>query len=516
MIERLSSILGPAVSKRDLTLLSIPALIKVILHLATCRGFGFFSDEFYYIACSNRLDWGYVDHPPLSILLLRIDRWLFGDSLFSIRLLPALAGGATVLLTGLLARRLGAGRFGQLFAQICVLAAPAYLATCHVFSMNPFDILFWLAAFYVLLLIFDGGSPRLWVAFGLVAGLGLQNKISLLFLGFGVVVGMILTRQRRHFLSGWFWMGGALAGLIFVPYVLWQIPNGWPTLEFMENARLYKIAKLSFPAYFREQVMMMHPLTSPIWLTGLGVLFFSGTYRKYRAFGWCYLAVLTVFVVMGGKSGYLAPAYTMLFAFGAVWLESRLSSKAARGALIGLVLVIGISIFPVVVPILPVEAHIRYSAALGVKPDAGGERHQVARLSQFYASMFGWDKLVGEVARVYRSLPPGDQAKCAIFCMDYHQAGAIDLLGRRYGLPEASAGHNNYFLWGPRGAWEVGIVISRQLGHLPEAFEEVSQAGFIHDSTGYVQPAENNLAIFVVRRPRKPVAQLWASVKHYD
>ncbi len=509
-----TNIAEAAKSKLDMAVLVIPALIKVTLHLVTYKGFGFFSDEFYCIACSKRLAWGYVDHPPLSILLLRLDRWLFGDSLFSIRLLPALAGGATVLLTGLLARHLGAGRFGQLLAQVCVLIAPVYLAFGHTFAMNAFDVLFWLAAFYVLVLIFDGGNLKLWIAFGLVAGLGLQNKITLLSLGFGLVVGLVLTRERRHFLSGWFWLGGALAGLIFLPYVLWQIPNGWPTLEFMHNARLYKMAKLSFPAYFSGQIMQMHPFTFPVWLAGLGLLVLSKAYRKYQALGWCYLAALLLFVVTGGKTYYMASAYTMLFAFGAVWFEKTFPSKALRVALVTLIVAGGLITLPVALPILPVEAHIRYSAALGLKPNAGDERHRVGRLSQYYASMFGWEHMVGEVARVYGSLPPDDRAKCGIFCMDYHQAGAIDFLGKKYGLPDAASGHNNYWLWGPRGSWQVEIVINRGPDDLAKLFEEVSQGGFIHDETGYVQPSENDLVVYVVRRPKRPL--VWAAAKHYE
>jgi hypothetical protein len=514
MVAGRPNIADVAKSKLDLAVLAVPALIKVTLHLLTHKGFGFFGDEFYYIACSKRLAWGYVDHPPLSILLLRLDRWLFGDSLLSIRLLPALAGGATVFLTGLLARRLGAGRFGQLLAQVCVLVAPVYLAVCHIFSMNAFDVLFWLAAFYILVLIFDGGSPRLWVAFGLVAGLGLQNKISVLFLGFGLVVGLVLTRQRRHFLSGWFWLGGALAGLIFLPYVLWQIPHGWPTLEFMHNAAVYKMVKLSFPAYVAGQIVQMHPFTFPVWLAGLGLLVLSKEYRRYQTLGWCYIAVLVLFVVTGGKTYYLAPAYTMLFAFGALWMENAFSSKALRVALATLIVVGGLVTLPAALPILPVEAHIRYSAALGLKPDAGGERYPVGRLSQYYASMFGWENEVREVARVYQSLPPEDRAKCGIFAMDYHQAGAIDFLGKKYGLPDASSGHNNYWLWGPQSSWEVGIVINRGPGDLAQTFQEVTQEGFIHDETGYVQPLENDLSVYVVRKLRKPLQ--WNQVKHYD
>ena len=516
MNARMWKIAGPAWSRLDLAVLLIPGLIKTTLHLLTYRGFGFFSDEFYYIACSNRLAFGYVDHPPLSILFLRVDRWLFGDSLLSIRLLPALAGGITVILTGLLARRLGAGRYGQLLAQVCVLVAPVYLGGCHLFSMNSFDVLFWLGTFYVLVLILDGGRPRLWVAFGLLAGLGLQNKISLLFLGFGLMVGLLLTGQRRQILSGWFWLGGLLAGLIFLPYVLWQIPNGWPTLEFMKNARLYKNVKLSFPAFFSGQILQMHPFTFPIWLAGLCLLIFSRAFRRYQALGWCYLSVLVLFVMAGGKSYYLAPAYTMLFAFGAVWFERRISRKTIRVGLLAVIIAGGFVSLPLVLPVLPVEEHIRYSAALGQTPNAGGERHEVGRLSQYFASMFGWENLVGEVARVYQSLPAEDRAKCGIFCMDYHQAGAVDFLGKRYGLPAASSGHNNYWLWGPHGSWEVGIVITRSPGELSDFFESVSKRGYIHDDSGYVQPSEDNLSICVVRGPKKPIGTLWLQVKHYD
>jgi hypothetical protein len=176
----------------------------------------------------------------------------------------------------------------------------------------------------------------------------------------------------------------------------------------------------------------------------------------------------------------------------------------------------GLLTLPVAMPLLPVEAHIRYSAALGLKPNAGGERHSVGRLSQYFASMFGWEKFVGEIARVYQSLPPADRAKCGIFCMDYHQAGAVDFLGKRYGLPDAASGHNNYWLWGPHSTGEVAIVVSRDIGNLPKLFEEVSQHGFIHDDMGYVQPSENDLSVFVVRKPKKPMSILWVQAKHYD
>jgi 4-amino-4-deoxy-L-arabinose transferase-like glycosyltransferase len=159
------------------------ALVKLSLHLFTSQGYGTFRDEFYYIACSEHLDWGYVDHPPLSMVLLRVTRLVLGDSLTALRFLPAVAGALTVYLVGLMTRKLGGGRFAIVLAMVAAIVAPAYLGTNHKFSMNSFDILFWALSAYLLMHILEGGDRRLWLILGLVLGLGLENKISVLWLG---------------------------------------------------------------------------------------------------------------------------------------------------------------------------------------------------------------------------------------------------------------------------------------------------------------------------------------------
>jgi 4-amino-4-deoxy-L-arabinose transferase-like glycosyltransferase len=500
-------------SRPELIVLLLPALAKLIMHLLAAPGYGLNGDELYYLACSNHLDWGYVDQPPLSIFLLHVDRLVLGDSVLSIRLLPALAGFFTVLLTGLLARQMGAKIFGRLIAQLCVLVAPLFLALNHMFSMNAFDVLFWIAAIYIVVLILDGRNPKLWMWFGLVAGLGLQNKISVLFLGFGLVVGLLFTNQRRQLLSPWIWLGGLMAVLLVLPNVVWQIGHGWPTLEWMGNARTQKMVALALPAFLVEQVILMQPLTVFVWATGLISLLFFRFAIRYRSLGWCYLAVLAVFVVLGGKAYYLGPIYPLLFAAGAVAIERWISSKWVRGAIIVSLLGGGAVTAPLGLPLLPVDDFIKYSEVLGVHVSSG-ERHAEGKLPSFYANMFGWQKMTAMVDTVYRSLSVEDQARCGVLCQNYMQAGAIDFYGKQYHLPHAIAGHNNYWLWGMQGyTGEVLIILGGNPNDLRKYFEEVAERARFSDE--YIQPIHSDLPIYVVRKPRVSLAPLWPGVKSY-
>ena len=493
--------------------LLIPASLKLFIHLLGVRGYGLGGDELYYLACSDHLDWGYVDQPPLSLFLLHTQRMIFGDSEFSIRLLPAFAGFFTVLLTGLLARRMGAAIFGQLLSGVCALVAPVYLALNHIFSMNAFDVLFWLAALYLMVCIIDGGKPTLWIWLGVVLGFGFENKISVLFLAFGLIVGLLLTQHRRLALTPWPWLGALVAGLLILPNVIWQINHDWPTLEWIAHARDRKMIALPLPAYLLEQILLMQPLTVLIWGTGLISLFVHPRLTRYRALGCCYLAVLAVFVIQGGKPYYLVAIYPLLFAAGAIVIEQWLAKRWMRVAVVVILLGAGASTAPLGMPLLPVESFIHYSNAIGLRPSSG-ERNAEGKLPSFFANMFGWQKLVAIVDTVYRSLPPEDQNTCCIYCQNYMQAGAIDFYGKQYGLPKAVSGHNNYWLWGMRGyTGDVLIVLGSNAGNLEKYFEEVTEEGRFRDE--YIQPNHNDLPIFVVRKPKQPLVRIWPMIKEY-
>jgi hypothetical protein len=504
---------GASGARLDRAILLGPATLKLALQLAFIRGYGLHGDELYYIACSEHLDWGYVDHPPLCALLLRGSRLLLGDSVLGIRLLAALAGAAIVLLTQLLARRLGAGRYGELLAALCALVAPLYLAVSHIFSMNAFDVALWLGAVYVLVCLLDGGRPSLWLVLGSVLGVGLENKLSPLFLGFGLAVGLVLAGPREALKSRWPWLGGCVALLLFLPHVLWQAANGWPTLEFMENARVLKNVRYSLPSFVGEQILLLHPATFPVWAAGLAWLVLHPAGRRWRALGWAYLAILILLALQGGKPYYLGPAYGWLFAAGAVAIESVLRRPWARAASLVLLAAAGVATAPLALPVLPVERLPAYQRAIGLRPSSG-ERFAEGELPVFFANMFGWDHLASLVDGVYRALPPDERARCRVLCENYMQAGAIDFHGRRLGLPAAISGHNSYHLWEPEPpAGDVLIVIGRSEKDLREVFADVERRGTFRDR--HIQPIHDDKPIWVVRRPRVPLGPLWPRIKTF-
>ena len=191
--------------------------LTLLFHLVTIQGYGYFRDELYYLANAEHLGFGYVEHPPFIGLVTALVRATLGDSRFAIRLVPALAAAATVWIGVRLAREFGGGRFARLLAGLSLLCMPGLIGLCSILSMNAFDVLCWAACTLVVTRILRGGFPRLWLLFGLLAGVGLENKISVLFLGLGIVAGLLLSRRWEVFRTGWFWTGGALAGLIFAP-----------------------------------------------------------------------------------------------------------------------------------------------------------------------------------------------------------------------------------------------------------------------------------------------------------
>ena len=494
------------------------AALRLVVHIRTIRGYGYFRDEFYYVACGRHLDWGYVDHPPFVALVAWIVSDTLGDSLVALRLLPALAGALVVLLTGLMARRLGGGRFAQALACLAVTVAPASLWLHHIFSMNAFEQVFWALGAYLVLRILQDDDPRLWLAFGLLAGLGLQNKHSMLFFGFGIAAGLLLTPARKHLRSPWLWAGGAIALLVFLPNLVWQVQHGWPTLEFMRNAQERKITPLPALTFLQAQLLQMQPLSAPLWLAGLGFLVLSARGRRYAALGWAFLAILAVFLAQRAKPYYLAPAYPMLFAAGAVAAEGLAARRGwawLRPAALVLLALGGAATAPFAIPALPVDAYVGYAQSLGVKPGTD-ERHALRRLPQFFADMFGWPEMVAEVARAWQELTPEERARTVIFASNYGEAGAIDLLGRRYGLPPTRSGHNSYWLWGPGsdpGPDWIVLTVGESREDVEKTFGDVREVG--RTRCAECMPYEDARPIYLGRQPRLGLREVWPLVKDY-
>ncbi|MBI5464760.1 MAG: hypothetical protein HY966_07420, partial [Ignavibacteriales bacterium] len=318
----------------------------------------------------------------------------------------------------------------------------------------------------------------------------------------------------------WFLLGGVVAFVLFLPHLVWQITHNFPTLEWQNNVVAQnKNVQLSPVEFFLQQILMVHPLTFPIWLLGLYGFFFSDFAKEFRAFGWAYIFLFLIFIALGAKAKayYLTPFYPVLLGGGAVAISSFILRREryswVRPTLMSVLIIGGAYTAPLVLPILPEETFIEYSKLVPVSNSAG-EHHRMGKLPQQYADMHGWEELAADVAKVYRSLPEGEQKKCAIFGQNYGEAGAIDLFGRKYNLPKAISGHQNYYFWGPREyTGELVIVIGDSKESLERVFTSVDLAA-VHESE-YAMPYESNLPIFVCRGLKTSLKDLWPKVKEW-
>src|SRR5918995_367621 len=501
------------------TILFLLALVKLLVHLLTAGNYGYFRDELYYIAASERLDLGYVDFPPFVALATALARATLGDSPLALGLLPALAGAAVVVLAGLMARELGGGRFAQGIAALAVLVAPNFLVFGTFLSMDAFDQLFWVSATYVLLLILKRNEPRLWLLFGFFAGLGLLTKLTMLSFGFAVLVALLLTPARRHLLSPWPWIGGAIAVAFLAPYVYWNATNGWPTPEFWGEYG-GKVDEASPVEFLIEQIVTMQPPTLPLWLAGLGFYLFAREGRPYRALGWIYVVLFVLFAALNSKFYFLAAAYPMLFAAGSVAVE-RFFGRHRRWrwslpAYAAVLAISGVLVAPItVVPVLPVETLARITGALGGDAGIEVETREVAELPQTFADRFGWEGMTKTVARVYDRLPPEERTEACVLTGNYGEAGAIDFFGAQHGLPKAISGHNSYYVWGPRGcSGETVVSVGVPRERLKGVFGRIERTGTVR--CRYCMPDEDDLPVYVLGDPKLPFEEAWPRFKHYD
>jgi Dolichyl-phosphate-mannose-protein mannosyltransferase len=490
------------------------AAIKLVIQFGGINHYGFFRDELYYMACGEHLAWGYVDQPPFVAFVAWLARHLFGSSMVSIRLFPILAGAAVVWLTGIFAGELGGGRLAQFLAAGAILLAPANLAFDSFLSMNAFEPLFWLLCAWLVLRIVKGATPKLWIAFGLVAGVALENKHSMLVFGFALAAGLLLSGNVRLFRSKWIWLGALVALCIFLPNLIWESRNGWPQFEVVRNGQRFKNEVIPPLRFMVEQILFLHPLQLPIWLAGLGWYFAGREGKRFRFLGWVYLIQLAIFMLFDGKTYYPLPAYPLLMAAGGVAFESFVALPGRRWLAISypvLVVAAGLATVPFGVPLLRVTTFLRYSNALPLFR-AKTERDPDVPLPQLYADMFGWDYMAASIAAVYHSLPPSQQAGCAILAGNYGEAGAIDYYGPKLGLPKAISGHNSYFYWGPRSySGDCAIVFGERATEFAKLFGDVRRVATITNPHAMV--VEQNVPVYLCYRPTAPLSVLWPHFK---
>ena len=496
----------------------VVAIALLIFHCVFNNRYGYFRDEFNYMASGDHLAWGYVDQPPLLPFLVRISRSILGDSLRSIRFVPALAISALVVLTGFIAREFGGCRFALLLSAIAIVIAPIFLSDGSLVTTNCLEPLLWMGCVYCAILALKRDA-RYWLAFGVVAGLGLEEKYSIAFFCFSIVIGLLLTKHRRTLLNRWFWLGGLLAFLVFLPNLIWNIQHDWPFLELMRNVRVTgKDVVLPPGRYLLQQVMMMNPVSFPFWFGGLLFYFCSRAAKNYRLFGYTFVLTIAAFMITHGKDYYSAPAYVLLFPAGAVATEAllrmrpRLQLVLQPACFVWLLLGV-VPLLPLVLPVLPIETFVRYQSHLPFELPKTERSFIGESLPQYYADEFPWPGMVAAVAGVYHSLTPEEQQRVAIFGSNYGQAGAIDFFGPQYGLPKAISGHQNYFLWGPRHyTGDIVILLGGLESEARQQFESVTVAATLQNPYAY---RYENRPILVCRGLKWDLQKDWARVKNW-
>jgi Dolichyl-phosphate-mannose-protein mannosyltransferase len=491
------------------------AIVTLAVHAVGNPHYGFFRDELYFIVCGRHPAIGYVDQPPVVPLLSALSQ-AFGTSLFALRILPAFFAACSVYVACRFAAELGGKAFAQVLAGLVTALSPELVTAGMRFSPDTLQVWLWpLIALYVLR-IAKGADPRLWLWVGFLAGVAGMAKYSVAFFAFSLILGMLLTPQRKLLANRWFAGGLAIALAIVAPNVVWQVQHGLPMLQLLKND--YGKYLMENPPLPVQQIIVMSPLLSIVWVLGLAYLLVR---RELRFLGITYILLIAIMTALKAKNYYPAPIYPYLIAVGAIPVEQwAVKRPLLRAAVPALVLLFAIPSLPFVMPILPLKTEIAYQQMV-TRASVSNVRFHVMRVNseatpiQYFADMTGWPELTQTVAQVYQSLPDADRAQAAIFTSNFGEASAIDLYGKDYGLPPALSGNNNFWIWGPRGySGNVMIDVNGDINIDRQRFREAKLVTVFHNP--YAMPYEDDLPIILCRGIKTPLPELWPKLRDYS
>ena len=461
--------------------------------MAVADRYGWHRDELYYLASSRHLALGYVDYPPITPLLARADQAIFPGSLPALRLLTILAGACVIIVTALIARELGANRLAQVLAGLAVLISPMYVGANILFQTVSFDQLVWAVTCLLFVRLLRGSDPKEWLLLGLVFGIGLETKYTVIGLGVAIVIGLLATNQRQLLASRWPWLGFGFALVLFVPNLAWQAGHHWDSLLYTIGHRGATDGPI---AYWVQQFLLMGPQLIPLIVGGAWWLWRR---EPFRAAAVTIVAVELFFFLVGGKAYYPAPIYALAYAAGCVWLVEAVRQPWIRRVAVAVAVAITVVLLPIGLPILPAKT----------MADSW-----VWKARKDFADMYGWPDLVEQVTTVYQQLPLGDRSAVVILASNYGEAGALDFYG--HGLPPVVSPHLTYYYWAPAHMTpSTVIVVGYSRPYLGTFFGDIEQAATITNSYG-LHNYEYGQAIWICRSPLVPLDQAWPRLKALD
>ena len=486
-------------SRGDNGVLLAIAGAMALLHILTNGRYGFHRDELQFLTDARHLDWGFVAYPSFTPVVERISLSIFGLSMVGLRLFSVIAMSTSIVVTGLMARELGGGRFAQLTAALCVALSPLPIFEGTEFQYTTFDYLWWVLIAYFVIRLLKSGDPRWWMAIGAVIGLGMQTKYAIGFYVAGIVGGVLLTGARKYLLSPWLWAGVGLSILIFLPNLIWQIRHDFISLQFLQSIHTRDVGQGRADDFLSGQFLICtNVLAVPVWIAGLIGYFRS---RQYRMLAWMYVIPLVLFIVGKGRHYYLAAAYPMLMAMGAVmagkWLASmsKVPRRAIAGTFFALLSLVGAYVCAVLVPLASGGPLKKFALEKN-----GDLREEI-----------GWDDLVRDVAAIRDSLPPEQREHVGIIVRNYGEAGAIEILGPAYHLPAPISGTNSGWLRGyPDPPPTTLIVLGTSFENADRRYTGCRLAGHNENSLGVKnEESRDHPDIFVCGPPRLPWPEFW-------
>lgn len=494
----------------------IAAIVAFGLHLIGNPHYGYFRDELYLIICGRHPAWGYVDQPSLAPLLAAGSQ-VFGHSLFLLRAAPAFIAAAAIYTTCLLAEEMGGEFFAQILAALVVFFSPVLMNFGMKLSTDTVGLWLWPLAALFILRIVKGANPRWWLAVGAIVGISLQSKYTVVFFAVALLLGLLLTPERKVLFSRWFLAGCGVCVLIALPNFLWQVHYGFPTLEFLRNAGHGKNLIVGPMQYLFQQLLITNVFLSLVWIIGLVWLIWNA---QLRFLAYAYIILIAFMVVLHGKHYYPADVYPYLMAAGGVAIEAWTNRQKLIRPIVALATItFGLVFLPFSMPVMPEAQAVAYTDWLMGKlhvsrQSVATEHAPQPALPQDWADMHGWPELADSVAKVYLSLPPDDRKQAAIVAGNYGEAAAIDFFGTQYGLPPVLSSHNQYYLWGIHGvSGNVVIDVAGDCGANEHLFASSERAAVFTSPWG--MPYENHIPIMVCRGIKEPLAELWPSIKAY-
>jgi 4-amino-4-deoxy-L-arabinose transferase-like glycosyltransferase len=479
------------------------AIGTVALLASLSDRYGYHRDELYFLAAGQHLAWGYPDQPPLVPALARVAHSIAPSSLVVLRVPSALAAGGSVVVTGLVAREFGGRSAAQLLASVSIASSALLLSAGHYLDTTIFDLLVWTLLIWLVLRILRTGCQQLWLVVGIVAGCGLLNNDLVAFLAVGLAIGFVICGPRPIFGSPWLWIGSLIALLIWTPYLLWQGHHGWPEV-IVSRSIASGGSGTSTPRALLvpEQLVLVSPYLSPIWIAGLVRLFRDPRLRWCRSFGWTYVVLAVVFVATGGKAYYLAGFVPALIGAGAQpaidWM--RRGRSGARRTLAGCALV------------LTVVSTILFT--LPVLPLAILHRTPIVALNYDEGETIGWSTYVDEIADVYRQVPAPERVGTSVLASNYGEAGAVDRFGPALGLPHAFSGQDGFWYWGPPPSTSNSfVVVGFDQRQLTRWFARCVLGGHL-SNTHQVKNQEQGTPIWTCRQLRHDWSELWPQFRN--